>query len=136
MSALGQKQTSEHDWIMSALPPKADIDRDAIHSCNERRLSSARGRQSLVARTRGARFGSVARRASTHADAIGASREADRPKVPALSQKWPLVRFWYVEYKGVRRGDVYPRCYPQCIMTKHLSHKVLTCLVKAGLAQW
>jgi len=25
MSALGQKQTSEHDWIMSALPPKADI---------------------------------------------------------------------------------------------------------------
>src|SRR6516165_2752595 len=31
MSALGQKQTSEHDWIMSALPPKADmlqLDRD------------------------------------------------------------------------------------------------------------
>jgi hypothetical protein len=27
MSALGQKRTSEHDWIMSALPPKADIDR-------------------------------------------------------------------------------------------------------------
>jgi len=26
MSALGQKRTSEHDWIMSALPPKADID--------------------------------------------------------------------------------------------------------------
>src|SRR6516162_3162073 len=25
MSALGQRQTSEHDWIMSALPPKADI---------------------------------------------------------------------------------------------------------------
>src|SRR6516165_8207382 len=25
MSALGQKQTSEHDWVMSALPPKADI---------------------------------------------------------------------------------------------------------------
>src|SRR6516162_3142693 len=25
MSALGQKQTSEHAWIMSALPPKADI---------------------------------------------------------------------------------------------------------------
>jgi hypothetical protein len=25
MSALGQKQTSEHNWIMSALPPKADI---------------------------------------------------------------------------------------------------------------
>jgi len=25
MSALGQKQTSVHDWIMSALPPKADI---------------------------------------------------------------------------------------------------------------
>src|SRR6516164_6157418 len=24
-SALGQKQTSEHDWIMSALPPIADI---------------------------------------------------------------------------------------------------------------
>jgi len=26
MSALGQKQTSEHAWIMSALPPKADIE--------------------------------------------------------------------------------------------------------------
>src|SRR5215472_4608840 len=25
MSALDQKQTSEHNWIMSALPPKADI---------------------------------------------------------------------------------------------------------------
>src|SRR6516225_622533 len=25
MSALGQKQTSEHVWAMSALPPKADI---------------------------------------------------------------------------------------------------------------
>ena len=25
MSALGQKQTSEHDWTMSALPPKADM---------------------------------------------------------------------------------------------------------------
>src|SRR6516162_5660696 len=25
MSALGQKRTSEHNWIMSALPPKADI---------------------------------------------------------------------------------------------------------------
>ena len=25
MSALGQKQTLEHDWIMSALPPKADM---------------------------------------------------------------------------------------------------------------
>jgi hypothetical protein len=25
MSALGQKQTSEQDWVMSALPPKADI---------------------------------------------------------------------------------------------------------------
>src|SRR5262249_50252029 len=25
MSALGQKQTSEHDRIMSALPPKGDI---------------------------------------------------------------------------------------------------------------
>jgi hypothetical protein len=31
MSALGQKRTFEHDYIMSALPPKADIakrDRD------------------------------------------------------------------------------------------------------------
>ena len=26
MSALGQKQASEHDWIMSALPPIADMD--------------------------------------------------------------------------------------------------------------
>jgi hypothetical protein len=26
MSALGQKQKSEHDWLMSALPPKADIE--------------------------------------------------------------------------------------------------------------
>src|SRR5262249_6187762 len=26
MSALGQKQTSEHGWIMSALTPKADMD--------------------------------------------------------------------------------------------------------------
>ena len=26
MSALGQKQTSEHGRIMSAIPPKADID--------------------------------------------------------------------------------------------------------------
>ena len=26
MSASGQKQTSEHVWAMSALPPKADID--------------------------------------------------------------------------------------------------------------
>src|SRR5262249_30294036 len=25
MFALSQKQTSEHDWLMSALPPKADI---------------------------------------------------------------------------------------------------------------
>jgi hypothetical protein len=25
MSALGQKQTSEYVWAMSALPPKADI---------------------------------------------------------------------------------------------------------------
>src|SRR6516165_11045486 len=25
ISALGQKRTSEHDWTMSALPPKADI---------------------------------------------------------------------------------------------------------------
>jgi hypothetical protein len=25
MSALGQKQTSENVWTMSALPPKADI---------------------------------------------------------------------------------------------------------------
>ena len=25
MSALGQRQTSKHGWIMSALPPKADI---------------------------------------------------------------------------------------------------------------
>jgi len=25
MSALGHKQTSEHDRVMSALPPKADI---------------------------------------------------------------------------------------------------------------
>jgi len=31
MSALGQKQASEHDWIMSALPPKADI-RDLCHN--------------------------------------------------------------------------------------------------------
>jgi hypothetical protein len=29
MSALGQKQTWAHDWIMSALPPKADMDRHA-----------------------------------------------------------------------------------------------------------
>ena len=27
MSALGQKQTSRPRWTMSALPPKADIDR-------------------------------------------------------------------------------------------------------------
>ena len=25
MSALGQKRTSKHVWVMSALPPKADI---------------------------------------------------------------------------------------------------------------
>jgi hypothetical protein len=42
MSALGQKQTSEQDWIMSALPPKADI---AKHSwdaalCQERTLAT------------------------------------------------------------------------------------------------
>src|SRR5262249_19784113 len=41
MSALGQKQTLVHFGVMSALPPKADIDRGAI---NERWLSSARGR--------------------------------------------------------------------------------------------
>src|SRR5215469_6189961 len=44
MSALGQKQTSEPVRSMSALPPKADIDRGAIHSCNEQWLSSACGR--------------------------------------------------------------------------------------------
>ena len=33
MSALGQKQTSEHDWIMSALPPKADIGRQPRNVC-------------------------------------------------------------------------------------------------------
>ena len=33
MSALGQKQTSEHVQSMSALPPKADIEeRDECHS--------------------------------------------------------------------------------------------------------
>jgi hypothetical protein len=26
MSALGQKRTLHHVWLMSALPPKADID--------------------------------------------------------------------------------------------------------------
>jgi hypothetical protein len=31
MSALGQKQTSEHAWIMSALPPKADIAERECH---------------------------------------------------------------------------------------------------------
>jgi hypothetical protein len=33
MSALGQKQTSEHDWIMSALPPKADIGTQPRNVC-------------------------------------------------------------------------------------------------------
>jgi len=33
MSGLGQKQTSEHDWVMSALPPKADMDQQANDVC-------------------------------------------------------------------------------------------------------
>jgi len=33
MSALGQKQTLEHDWIMSALPPKADIEQCGCDVC-------------------------------------------------------------------------------------------------------
>jgi len=33
MSALGQKQTSEQDWIMSALPPKADIAEGSYDVC-------------------------------------------------------------------------------------------------------
>ena len=31
MSALGQKQTSENVWTMSALPPKADIGTQPRH---------------------------------------------------------------------------------------------------------
>jgi hypothetical protein len=31
MSALGQKQTSEHIRVMSALPPKADIHQRNLH---------------------------------------------------------------------------------------------------------
>jgi hypothetical protein len=34
MSALGQKRTSENDWIMSALPSKADIaEHDDMSAC-------------------------------------------------------------------------------------------------------
>ena len=38
MSALGQKQTSEHNGIMSALPPKADIElrREMSALCQKR----------------------------------------------------------------------------------------------------
>ena len=31
MSALGHKRTSRHVWIMSALPPKADIDAQSVN---------------------------------------------------------------------------------------------------------
>jgi hypothetical protein len=39
MSALGQKQTSAHVRIMSALPPKADIRRQRAPVAEERRMS-------------------------------------------------------------------------------------------------
>jgi hypothetical protein len=45
MSALGQKQTSAHVRVMSALPPKADIDRVSCRprgtSLREHALSEA-----------------------------------------------------------------------------------------------
>jgi len=42
-SALGQKQTSEHDWIMSALPPKADMELSRVMSalCQKRTFCAA-----------------------------------------------------------------------------------------------
>jgi hypothetical protein len=38
MSALGQKQTSAHIRVMSALPPKADMDQ---HECDVRFVPKA-----------------------------------------------------------------------------------------------
>src|SRR5262249_12136935 len=38
---FGQKQTSEHDWIMSALPPKADIAERECHVSRKPPLCAA-----------------------------------------------------------------------------------------------
>jgi hypothetical protein len=51
MSALGQKQTSEHDWIMSALPPKADMELSRVISALCQKRTSSDPFEQFVAET-------------------------------------------------------------------------------------
>src|SRR6516162_1454767 len=56
MSALGQKQTSAHVRVMSALPPKADIPRHERHVCFWRRVQPVDATPSNLARGGGVRW--------------------------------------------------------------------------------
>src|SRR6516162_8939639 len=56
MSALGQKQTSAHVRVMSALPPKADIPRHERHVRFVRRVQPVDATPSNLARGGGVRW--------------------------------------------------------------------------------